>query len=179
MGPSEDPNMKPGRFTHLPTLLAALCATLFPTVLPTLLATLVAALFQPWKSVALAEGPPTGKGPEVSTVGGGPYLGPLPEELVKLELTQAPTEAPTEAAKESATETISEGLGNELTSGEIAKLTGAEPDPGSPQPATDPILDSTIDARTDPADPPIDETSDPILVTPEPNAPAPAPKRNR
>jgi hypothetical protein len=76
-----------------------------------------------WISSALADGTAApAKGPDVSTVGTDPYLGPLPEELTKLALvTASPTEA-TPQTKEPEVATITTSGGNTLTVEEQAKL---------------------------------------------------------
>jgi hypothetical protein len=72
---------------------------------------------------ALAEGPaPVTKGPEVSTVGTGPYLGPLPDEVAKLAQLEAAAVTPPAPGKEPAAATITTGGGNVLTVAELAKL---------------------------------------------------------
>jgi hypothetical protein len=66
--------------------------------------------------------PSTTKGPEVLTVGTGPYLGPLPEELAKLSGPGAPAPSEPAPAKEPEVSTIMIGSGNVLTVAELAKL---------------------------------------------------------
>jgi len=75
------------------------------------------------RSSAFADGPaPTTKGPEVSTVGTDPYIGPLPEELAKLAQLEATPVTSPPPVKEQATATITTGGGNTLTAEELAKL---------------------------------------------------------
>ena len=82
-------------------------------------------LFSPdsWKSSAFANEPtPFTKGPEVSTVGAGPYLGPLPEELSKLAQVEAVAVDSPSLDKEPDATTITTVGGNTLTAEELAKL---------------------------------------------------------
>ena len=73
-------------------------------------------------SPARAEGPaPTTKGEEVSTVGSGPYAGPMPEELTKLAELAAAIPAPSPPKKEPSADTITGGGGHTLTDAERAK----------------------------------------------------------
>jgi hypothetical protein len=98
--------MKPGRLSHLLSMITALAA------LP----------LQSSGSIALAEGPAEGKGPEVSTVGADSYLGPLPEELAKREFVEAVGATAPSAVKVPAAETVTSGEGNAPTSEALAKL---------------------------------------------------------
>lgn len=73
------------------------------------------------------------KGPEVSTVGIGPYFGPLPEELAKLDQpTENPTETQPPQVKEPAVQTVTWSGGNALTVEELAKLEGLLATPTTP-----------------------------------------------
>lgn len=72
-------------------------------------------------SPATAPATPT-KGPEVATIGSGPYLGPLAEELLKLAQIEAEAVDSTPSEKEPATATITAMGGNSLTAEERAKL---------------------------------------------------------
>lgn len=85
-------------------------------------AAMILLVLAPRGSSALAESSPATKGPEVSTVGTGPYLGPLPEELAKLAQLAAAAELTPAPAKEPAAATITTGAGNTLTVEELAKL---------------------------------------------------------
>lgn len=128
-------------------------------------------------STALAEDPPMGKGPEVSTVGTGPYLGPLPEELAKLEQTETLPETVPPQSKDTPATTITPGIGNTLTVEELAKLAELLAIPVT--------LPSTVMEKLEPMQVPVNgipsltaeerEKRAQELAAPRPIAPAPAP----
>ena len=97
------------------------CAKLRSHLIPIVAATILL-VPAPRGSKALADGPPATKGPDVSTVGTGPYLGPLPEELAKLPQQVTSAETGPMLAKEPATATTTTVGGNTLTVGELAKV---------------------------------------------------------
>jgi hypothetical protein len=83
---------------------------------------------------------PITKGPEVSTVGSGPYLGPLPEELSKLAEMDAATAESSSSDKEPAAATMTAGGLNILTTEEQAKLAALLAVPVTPLESTMPKL---------------------------------------
>jgi hypothetical protein len=84
----------------------------------------------PWSSSARANDPaPLTKGPEVSTIGTTPYLGPLPEELAKLARFEAAAGTSPQAIKDAVTATITKEGGNVLTPEELAKVAALPPIP--------------------------------------------------
>jgi hypothetical protein len=83
-----------------------------------------------WRSPALADGPGSiTKGPEVSTVGTGPYHGPLPEELAKLAAVEAAGVTSPLPAKTPETVTITKGGPIAPTAAELAKLAALPTNP--------------------------------------------------
>jgi hypothetical protein len=71
---------------------------------------------------ARADSVPSPKGAEVTTVGTGPYAGPLPEELAKLAQQQALPETAPLSAKEPAVSTMTTVGADSLTLAEQVKL---------------------------------------------------------
>ena len=98
--------MKLGRLPHLVPMIMAL----------------IAIPVQSWRTTALAEGPSESKGPEVTTVGADPYVGPLPEELAKLGQGAVAEESVPLSEKEAPTQTVISGKGDLLTAEALAKL---------------------------------------------------------